>query len=439
MSEDNIDDLIKDLSDKDVDKRREAADKLGELGDPKAVEALISALNDEDQDVKINTAWALGLIGDERAVGPLIEALDDEDLFFEKQVYGPCFDTSSYAAEALMKIDGKETLLLLMRYWPEATDIVQFFILNVLYETYEVIPAREIRKNKEAIKGLLAMTSAFNEESDVDKFMEILKYLNNRRALIRPLMKDLESKDHEVRQQATTFLSNLNSLLEDTMISKAIGEMGGDEDWKIRYTAVLEQGSLGTEEATQHLIGALVDESPKVRALAAEYLTKEKAREPLKAALNDEDSSVRFSAALSLAMLGEKDVLPVVLEAIQSEDNDIRRRSVLALTKIGGDEAVKALIGALQDSNYLNRELAIRALGSLGSPVAVLPLVDAMKEALDGSDADLQILLAKTLGGLGDERALPILEAGIDDCWGDGTDEYIEEAIKEIREKNSKD
>ena len=63
--------FIKMLSDDDEGKRWKAAESLGRLRDPGAVEPLIEALWDDDSRVRLKAAWALGQIGDLRAIGPL--------------------------------------------------------------------------------------------------------------------------------------------------------------------------------------------------------------------------------------------------------------------------------------------------------------------------------------------------------------------------------
>jgi HEAT repeat protein len=67
------------LKDKNLNFRWRAAEALGELGDPSAVEPLIEALRDPFVDVQWLAAKSLGKIGDSRAVGPLLEALKSED------------------------------------------------------------------------------------------------------------------------------------------------------------------------------------------------------------------------------------------------------------------------------------------------------------------------------------------------------------------------
>lgn len=59
------------LSDDSEANRWKAAEILGRIGDPAAVEELIGTLWDDDERVRIKAAWALGQIGDEQAIAPL--------------------------------------------------------------------------------------------------------------------------------------------------------------------------------------------------------------------------------------------------------------------------------------------------------------------------------------------------------------------------------
>ena len=59
--------------------RMTAAQALGRIGEERAVEPLIAALNDNHWTVRSSAAQALGRIGDLRAVYPLVYALQDED------------------------------------------------------------------------------------------------------------------------------------------------------------------------------------------------------------------------------------------------------------------------------------------------------------------------------------------------------------------------
>lgn len=63
--------FIRLLSDDDPGSRWKAAEALGRIGSPDAVEDLIGALWDDDGNVRLKAAWALGRIGDMRAYAPL--------------------------------------------------------------------------------------------------------------------------------------------------------------------------------------------------------------------------------------------------------------------------------------------------------------------------------------------------------------------------------
>ena len=73
--------------------RRDAAEALGEIGDPDAVEPLIGVLRDDNPSVRMSAAEALGQIGDVRAVEHLLAALKS-----------PAVEVRKSAAEALGQI-----------------------------------------------------------------------------------------------------------------------------------------------------------------------------------------------------------------------------------------------------------------------------------------------------------------------------------------------
>ena len=63
--------FIRMLSDDVEGNRWKAAEILGRLKDPTAVDPLIETLWDDDSRVRLKAAWALGRIGDRRAIAPL--------------------------------------------------------------------------------------------------------------------------------------------------------------------------------------------------------------------------------------------------------------------------------------------------------------------------------------------------------------------------------
>lgn len=74
----SLSDLVQNLGAGDARVRADAAQRLGDLEDPSAVDPLIRALQDENAYVRKNAAEALGKIGDKRAIDPLKKAQDED-------------------------------------------------------------------------------------------------------------------------------------------------------------------------------------------------------------------------------------------------------------------------------------------------------------------------------------------------------------------------
>lgn len=91
-----VDALLDLLSHSDAVVRAAAADALGKIGVPQAVEPLIAALNDADPGVRAAAAYALWPYKDARAVQPLIAILEGDTSAWEETAY----DTLA-AADAL--------------------------------------------------------------------------------------------------------------------------------------------------------------------------------------------------------------------------------------------------------------------------------------------------------------------------------------------------
>ena len=75
-----VETFIQQLHSEDWQTRCDAARRLGQSRDPRAVDALLPDLNDSDWRVRRNAAQALGALRDKRAVEPLIHALNDRTM-----------------------------------------------------------------------------------------------------------------------------------------------------------------------------------------------------------------------------------------------------------------------------------------------------------------------------------------------------------------------
>ena len=147
MTEDSSPESLRKLLDSLVDKddisregtQKRAAEKLGELGDKRAVEPLIDALNDmgekfRDAGAARAAAEALGKIGDKRAVEPLIKVMAKD---------GEEFNLRNAAARALGKIGDKRAVYPLIKHlneWPEFPHAKIALLYDLGFSEDEIIP-----------------------------------------------------------------------------------------------------------------------------------------------------------------------------------------------------------------------------------------------------------------------------------------------------------
>jgi HEAT repeat protein len=151
LQADNVDDLIQRLNQENVYVRMQAAKRLGDIGDARAVQPLIAVLNDEKAGIRAadalvqigkssveplivtlkskspiarrNAAIALGKIGDIRGVNSLIYALRDNDLIVRRN-----------AAQALGEIRNTRAVEPLINALTDKVPIVRRYAASALGE-----------------------------------------------------------------------------------------------------------------------------------------------------------------------------------------------------------------------------------------------------------------------------------------------------------------
>jgi len=151
----------------------------------------------------------------------------------------------------------------------------------------------------------------------------------------------------------------------------------GDRSSEVRAYAVMALHSIGGEKATQALISALEIGGPR-------------AVEPLiKALQEDEDYSVRRTAARVLGKTGDPRAVEPLIKALQEdEDWDVRKSAAMALRHFRTPRVVEALIQALRDEKSAVRMMAAWSLGIIGDARALEPLREAAER--EESEAAIQ-------------------------------------------------
>jgi bilin biosynthesis protein len=145
--------------------------------------------------------------------------------------------------------------------------------------------------------------------------------------------------------------------------------------------------------------------------------------------LDDDDTNYRRAAVKALGAIGAETV-PLLVEAMLNSDNaTVRGSAAKALAQVAINypedpfpaEGIAGLKTALDDPNPVVHIAAVMAMGEIGTPV-----VDVLIEALQATDNPaLAISIVNTLGSIGDERGVDVLNAVIQD---EATDPYVRES-----------
>jgi aminopeptidase N len=151
------------------------------------------------------------------------------------------------------------------------------------------------------------------------------------------------------------------------------------------------------------------------RADAVTALGKLKGDEDAVAALadtlhNDKAWGVRANAADALGRVGGSTASKQLLEALNTAKEPwVRNRIVSALADFKDDPAIVPKLNAIagDDSSYRARAAALQALGRLKAPGALATLDTAV--AADSPDGFLRDAALRSMGPLGDDKAVPLL------------------------------
>lgn len=232
--------------------------------------------------------------------------------------------------------------------------------------------------------------------------------------------------------------------------------------------------NLKTVEASTIAVPALRDAAEIVRATAAFsviYLPPDQAVQRLLPNLWDKSELVRRETAYALGEVGSANATVELLRIVQTDKQmQVREASAVALGKIGDVSAVDALIKVLQSNSKTNDEFLRRASArSLGQIAQIIqtndskvrtpenfspdksleiekptnlhlttkfPVFSSAAEVLirtlqsPREAADVKREAAFALGEIGDERAIPILQANLN-----GDDYYLAQICRESLRK----
>jgi HEAT repeat protein len=163
------------------------------------------------------------------------------------------------------------------------------------------------------------------------------------------------------------------------------------------------------------LIGALSDDSWRVRRVAIKGVSQRAAPEAITALIHavveNHQNPALLNSVLQVLASSDVDTVSPLLELLKNPDADLRMQAALALGDQGDTRAIAALAAALDDEDTNVRYHAIEALGKLKAASAV----DALVEIAESKDFFLTFAVLDALIKIGDTRVVPRILALLDD------------------------
>ena len=277
--------LVKLLESENKDARRVAAQALGLIKDPLAMEPLMRKLDDNRSDVRLTAALALGTIGDSRAAGALVRALAGRDM-----------ETRRAAAEALGMIGSEDAVDALIKTAGDQSEPVQLAAIRALAKIGGLRAAACLRS---ATTG--PRKTVCDAADAALKSMRFSPASAAERAELAVILDDFAA-----------------ARKEGSMAVPALIKALGFKDPRMRSSAAETLGMLKSAEAVQPLVQAFRDSSTPVQEAAVNALANigTPALEGLEASLASYDASIVRLAASALGKIGAPHCVPALADLI---------------------------------------------------------------------------------------------------------------------------
>jgi HEAT repeat protein len=368
--------LITKLKSTDPRTRREAADKLGDIGNQEATDHLIPLLKDKDEYVRQAAARALGKLKDKRAVEPLIAGLKDPEVnvrAFSVWALGEIQDPGAIEPLCSSLLDNewkiREHSFEALRKFREPAS--RRTMVNTLIKAEKTSSASGMLRKLISLEGKEVILRAM-EDPEGNKAKTLRNYIDLMEANIQNVsdiaVKALEGYpdrgvviselSNYIRSQTGTPIQSLSMLgrfKDRRVLPILVDALDKIKDPYYRSVVIDTIGEIGAKEAAERLFKIIVDDK--------EY------------------PGPRIAAARALGKFDDPRVNDHFLKILKDERAhiDIRIDAALALGRSRDKRAVEYLLNILKDSkeHFLLRGAAASALGNIGDERAIELLKDA--------------------------------------------------------------
>jgi len=214
---------------------------------------------------------------------------------------------------------------------------------------------------------------------DLATIMVFLLYIKDRR-FVEAVIFDIIERNKEKPEKSQPFLEKFRGDFD--AIIKALGS----PEENSREEAVLALADLSDERIILPLISTLKDKSPQIRRLACEALgntNSPKVIKPLVDVLTDEERYVRETAAEELGRLG-KISMPTLIKSLDNPDWRVRVGCIIAFRVSPEPPETDPIIRLLSDRSIYVRREAVKTLGRIGDRRVLPYLINSTNDKDSG-------------------------------------------------------
>lgn len=265
--------------------------------------------------------------------------------------------------------------------------------------------------------GLLGAVRADNRMS-VGQFAGLFFHGNPLRA-IESIVRYQRARDERAAVFNTQRLGQAQNLLAVDELLDALH----DPRFNVRYEAIIALSRMPADaRLTSALVEILQGKSPALSVIAAWALGRSGDRnaiEALRAGLHSPYRSIQSHCARSLATLGDRGMIPLLLKRLPDEsDYGLQVAYASALGKVGATRAIEPILKLLSeaDDESTQRELALAAARLVGNEDSFIRLLRATREEPGTPLAQVLTTLQRqwSRSNHNQQEWQPLLQAAID-------------------------
>ncbi|MFQ5353970.1 MAG: HEAT repeat domain-containing protein [Thermodesulfobacteriota bacterium] len=320
--------------------RAEAAEHLGIIRCPRAVDSLIAALDDKTRDVRNMAVYSLGAIGDIKALPAIMESLKT-------------------GIASLEEVSLRIVKSSIISFGPEAVTVLREGLNNNNWRVRCVV-------------------------------VDILGDMEDP-AVAEDLTQALHDKEPDVRAKAAKGLGKKKAL----SAAHRLMFLTEDPSWVVRLHSTRALGLMGDVNAVERLKQRLFDENWQVRRAAAEALglMRDHSLEALREILLNHDDE--YAKQMVVEEMQRTGLVWKVVEGLEDDREEVSKVAEETLYAIGLNGAFSPLINALERGTPRVRSRLIGILGRFKANRAM----DAIKAAAESDiDADVRKAARAVMG-----------------------------------------